>query len=75
MIIQFTTGGIGDQLSKENFFVGVESVDDEGHKLIDLRLKDEFFPFHLGGGRHSTGRRLGLPPRCHSIQSGSKELA
>jgi len=38
-------GGVGDQLSKENFFVGVESVDDEGHKLSDLSLEGECFHF------------------------------
>merc|ERR1719474_1898837 len=37
--------GIGDQLSEENLFVGVESVDDEGHKLSDLSLEGKGFHF------------------------------
>merc|ERR1712126_166236 len=43
-------GGVGDQLSKENFFVGIEGVDDEGHKLSDLSLESEGFNLfgHLG---------------------------
>lgn len=32
-------GGVGDQLTQENFFVGVESVDDQAHQLVDLRLE------------------------------------
>merc|ERR1719318_1134058 len=37
--------GIGDQLSEENLFVGVESVDDEGHELSDLSLEGKGFHF------------------------------
>merc|ERR1711963_961478 len=35
--------GVGDQLSEENFFVGVEGVDDQTHKLSDLGLESEGF--------------------------------
>merc|ERR1712133_211002 len=45
-----SVGGVGDQLSKENFFVGIKGVDDEGHKLSDLSLESEGFNLfgHLG---------------------------
>lgn len=33
--------GVGDQLSKEDFLVWVEGVDDQGHQLGDLRLEGE----------------------------------
>ena len=32
-------GGVGDQLTEENLFVGVECVDDEAHELCDLGLE------------------------------------
>jgi len=38
-------GGVGDQLSEEDFFVGVEGVDDEGHQLGNLCLEGEGFSF------------------------------
>merc|ERR1711878_107506 len=43
-------GGIGDQLPEENFFVGVECVDDQTHKLSNLSLESEGFNIvsHLG---------------------------
>ncbi len=31
--------GVGDELPKENFFVRIEGVDDQTHKLVDLSLK------------------------------------
>ncbi|KAK8922658.1 hypothetical protein VCV18_006717 [Metarhizium anisopliae] len=34
-------GGIGNKFSQEDFFVGVDSVDDEGEKLRDLSLELE----------------------------------
>jgi len=34
-------GSIGDDFTKEHFFVGVESVDDQGHKLRNLSLESE----------------------------------
>merc|ERR1712133_25265 len=45
-----SVGGVGDQLSKENFFVGIKGVDDEGHKLSNLSLESEGFNLfgHLG---------------------------
>jgi len=46
-------GGVGDEFSKEDFFVGVEGVDDQGHQLGDFGLEGEGFDFifflHLGG--------------------------
>ena len=38
-------GRVGDQLSKEDFFVGVKGVDNEGHELSNLSLKSEGFHF------------------------------
>lgn len=32
-------GGIGDELSEEDFFVGVEGVDDEAHQLLDVSIE------------------------------------
>lgn len=32
---------VGDKLSEEDLFVGVEGVDDQGHKLGDLSLEGE----------------------------------
>ena len=34
-------GGVGDELPEEDLLVGVESVDDEGEQLVDLRLEGE----------------------------------
>ena len=36
-------GRIGDQLPKKDLFVGIESVDDEGHQLLDVRIEREGF--------------------------------
>ena len=36
-------GGVGDQLAKEDFFVGVESVDDQAHQLSNLGLESKRF--------------------------------
>ena len=38
-------GGIGDQLSEENFFIGVKCVDNERHKLCNLSLEGECLNF------------------------------
>jgi hypothetical protein len=35
--------GIRDEFSKENFFVGVESVDDETHELLDISIEGKVF--------------------------------
>ena len=32
-------GGIGDQLSQEDLFVGVEGVDDQAHQLLDVGIE------------------------------------
>jgi len=32
-------GGVGDKLTEEDFLVGVEGVDDEGHQLVDFSLE------------------------------------
>jgi hypothetical protein len=31
--------GIGDEFSQKYFFVGVESVDDEAHQLLDISIE------------------------------------
>ena len=31
--------GIGDEFSQEDFFVGVESVDDQPHELLDISIE------------------------------------
>jgi len=36
-------GGVGDQLTEEDFLVGVESVNDERHQLLDISVKGESF--------------------------------
>jgi len=36
-------GAVGNQLAEEDFFVGVEGVDDEGHQLGNLCLEGEGF--------------------------------
>ena len=36
-------GGVGDELTEENFLVGVEGVDDEGHQLLDVGVESENF--------------------------------
>ena len=41
--------GVGDKLPQEDFFVGVEGVDDQAHELSDLGLESE----GLGIIRHS----------------------
>jgi hypothetical protein len=38
--------GVGNKLSQENFFVGVESVDDQRHQLLDIGVKREDFFRH-----------------------------
>lgn len=38
---------IGDQFSQEDFFVGVEGVDDERHQLGDLSLEGKGLDFSL----------------------------
>lgn len=35
--------GVGDEFSEENFFVGVEGVDDETHQLLDVGVEGEVF--------------------------------
>ena len=37
--------GIGDELSKEDFLVGVESVDDQTHQLLDVSVESKNFFF------------------------------
>jgi hypothetical protein len=34
-------GGVGDKFSQEDFLVGVESVDDETHQLLDISTESE----------------------------------
>jgi hypothetical protein len=36
-------GGVGDKFSEENFFVGVESVNDETHQLLDISIEGKVF--------------------------------
>jgi len=31
--------GVGDEFSEEDFFVGVEGVDDESHQLLDVGIE------------------------------------
>ena len=38
--------GVGNKLSQENFFVGVESVDDQRHQLLDIGVEREDFFGH-----------------------------
>merc|ERR1712109_403306 len=54
LITNFVQGirRIGNQLTKKNFLVGVESVDDQAHQLSDLGLKSE--------GLNSLFRHLGF---------------
>ena len=75
MIIQFTTGGIGDQLSKENFFVGVvfhslSYVEPEREKSVLRALGFRTVNFLIGsrmelaetrmnGGRNNRRRKSG----------------
>jgi hypothetical protein len=41
-------GGIGDQLSQEDFLVGVKGVDDKGQQLVDVSREGEgFLSFRL----------------------------
>ena len=40
-------GGVGDQLTEEDFFVGVEGVDDQGEELVDISR--EGVAFSVGG--------------------------
>merc|ERR1719272_1342934 len=35
-----------EKLSQENFFVGVESIDDQRHQLLDIGVKRENFFRH-----------------------------
>ena len=42
-------GGVGDELSKEDLFVGVEGVDDQRHKLSDLSLEGKGLSLFLHG--------------------------
>lgn len=39
--------GIGDQFPKEDLFVGIEGVDDQGHQLSDLCLEGKGLNFCL----------------------------
>jgi hypothetical protein len=39
-------GGVRNKLSQENFFVGVESVDDQRHQLLDIGVKRKNFFRH-----------------------------
>merc|ERR1719284_1772360 len=41
-------GSVRDQLSEENLLVGVESVDDKGHQLLDIGVEREDFFRHCG---------------------------
>ena len=41
-------GSVGDELTKENLLIGVESIDDERKKLIYIRREGEGF----SGSRH-----------------------
>ena len=36
-------GCVGDELSEEDFFVGVEGVDDESHKLLYVCVEGKMF--------------------------------
>lgn len=38
-------GGVGDKFFEEDFFVGVDCVDDEGEKLRDFSLEFESFSY------------------------------
>ena len=42
-------GRVGDELSQEDLFVGVEGVDDQRHKLSDLRLEGKGLRLLLHG--------------------------
>jgi hypothetical protein len=35
--------GIGDKFPEEDLFVGVEGVDDESHKLLDVSVESKVF--------------------------------
>jgi hypothetical protein len=39
-------GGVGNELSEEDLLVGVESVDDKGHQLLDVGVERENFFGH-----------------------------
>lgn len=39
--------GVGDELTKEDFFVGIKGVDDQAHKLGDFSLESERFGWSL----------------------------
>ena len=39
-------GGVGDELAEEDFFIGIEGVDDQGEELVDVRREGVAF----GGG-------------------------
>lgn len=40
---------IGDEFSKEDFFVGVEGVDDESHQLLDVSIEGKVLLFLFFG--------------------------
>jgi hypothetical protein len=39
-------GGVGNELSKEDLLVGVESVDDQTHQLLNIGVERENFFGH-----------------------------
>jgi hypothetical protein len=39
--------GVGDKLSKEDFLVGVESIDDQRHQLLNIGVEREDFFGHM----------------------------
>ena len=48
-------GRVGNQFSEEDFFVGVESVDNQTHQLSDFGLEGEGFDFIVRHFRLNLG--------------------
>ena len=53
-------GGVGDELPEEDLLVGVEGVDDEGEKLVDLGLEREGLRLRAAGHVHVRRRHACL---------------
>ena len=62
-------GGIGYQLSDEDLFVGVESVDDQTHQLGDFSLEGKGLDFDIFFHRFFWGSLLSFGHRFLSVET------
>lgn len=65
-------GWIGNQFSKENFFVRVEGVDDQWHKLSNFSLKSESFNFFWHLWKKFERKKSRISKTVQSIETARK---